>query len=118
LKLVSTIATSLALAAVPMVGATTAHADDAAPQKATTKNVGLQNVLTCNTYTDDGVTGWAHCVNNTAQVVAFRAAVVCGLEADHTGDWVTLNPGREGWSGASCTGPIGTGVGSVSWEEG
>ncbi|MFF4507505.1 hypothetical protein [Streptomyces sp. NPDC001401] len=118
MKLISAIATSLALAAVPMVGATTAHADDAAPQKVTTKDVGLQNVLSCNTYTDDGVTGWAHCVNNTAQAVAFRAVVVCGWEVDHNGEWVTLNPGREGWSGASCNGPIGTGVGSVSWEEG
>ncbi|MFF4507504.1 hypothetical protein [Streptomyces sp. NPDC001401] len=117
MKLISAIATSLALAAVPMVGATTAHADDAAPQKVTTKDVGLQNVLTCDTYTDGGRTGTAHCSNYTSQVVAFRATIVCGRAFDLKGQWVTLNPGYQGWSSNTCD-PWSTGVGSVSWEEG
>ncbi|GLX47160.1 hypothetical protein Shyhy01_01100 [Streptomyces hygroscopicus subsp. hygroscopicus] len=75
--------------------------------------------LTCNTgVANEGTYGFAHCVNHTNRAVAFRAKVVCGWEADHNGDWVTLNPGQEGWSGAWCNGPIGTGVGSVDWEEG
>ncbi|MFB7629533.1 hypothetical protein ACFC0M_01085 [Streptomyces sp. NPDC056149] len=117
MKRVSVIVASLAVAAVPMVGATAAHADQAAPQGVTTKGVGLQNVLTCNTYTPDGRTGWANCRNNTAQTVAFRAVVVCGWAPDVHGDWVTLNPGQSGSSGRVC-GIAPTGVGSVSWEEG
>ncbi|MEU7640397.1 MULTISPECIES: hypothetical protein [unclassified Streptomyces] len=117
MKQVSAIAASLALAAVPMVGATTAYADQAAPQKVTTKGVGAQNVLSCTTDTPDGREGWARCRNNTARVVAFRAVVVCGMAPDVHGDWVTLNPGQSGASGRRC-GIASTGVGSVSWEEG
>jgi hypothetical protein len=72
-------------------------------------------LLTCSTSTD-GWTGRADCTNNSSQVVAFRAVVVCGFWPDAYGAWVTLNPGGAGWSSATCGG--GTGVGSVSWEEG
>jgi hypothetical protein len=117
LKLVSAMAASLTMAAVTLVGATTAHADDAAPQRVTTKDVGLQNLLTCNTYTDGGRTGTAHCSNYTSQVVAFRATIVCGRAWDLKGPWVTLNPGYQASSSNTCD-PWSTGVGSVSWEEG
>ncbi|MGG2463864.1 hypothetical protein ACO0M4_29420 [Streptomyces sp. RGM 3693] len=117
MKHVSAIAASLAVAAVPMVGATTAHADQAAPQKVTTKGVGAQNVLSCSTSTPDGREGWAQCRNDTAQVVGFRVVVVCGMAPDVYGDWVTLSPGQSGSSGRRC-GIASTGVGSVSWEEG
>ncbi|MER6994905.1 hypothetical protein [Streptomyces sp. NPDC000410] len=72
-------------------------------------------LLSCGT-TSDGRTGTANCSNPSSQVVAFRAVVVCGEWPDQVGDWVTLNPGGSGSSSATCS--HGTGVGSVSWEEG
>ncbi|MGW5733857.1 MULTISPECIES: hypothetical protein [Streptomyces] len=71
--------------------------------------------LDCTTDTD-GYWGHAHCTNNTGTVIAFRVKVVCGEWPDARGDWKTLNPGARDVSSARCFG--GTGVGSVSWEEG
>ncbi|MDQ1040849.1 hypothetical protein QFZ75_007265 [Streptomyces sp. V3I8] len=75
--------------------------------------------LNCRTQvTDNGHYGRADCRNDTSRAIAFRAIVVCGQSFDNTGAWVTLNPGQSGWSGAPCNAPVGTGVGSVDWEEG
>ncbi|MEV6753370.1 hypothetical protein [Streptomyces sp. NPDC051214] len=71
--------------------------------------------LTCSTDTD-GYWGHAHCKNNTTVVTAFRVKVVCGGWPDARGAWKTLKPGESDVSSARCFG--GTGVGSVSWEEG
>ncbi|MGW1884426.1 hypothetical protein [Streptomyces sp. NPDC001970] len=103
------IAAALPLAVLsPSAG--TAQADD--PQDDTR---GPTALLSCSTGTD-GWTGWADCANPSSQVVAFRAVVVCGWWPDAYGHWVTLEPGWSGHSSATCGG--GTGVGSVSWEEG
>ncbi|MFE7772988.1 hypothetical protein ACFU5O_03635 [Streptomyces sp. NPDC057445] len=102
-----------AAAALPLAvlspSAGTAQAD--APDDAR----GAAALLSCTTSTD-GWTGWANCHNPSGQVVAFRAVVVCGWWPDAYGGWVTLRPGGSGGSSATCGG--GSGVGSVSWEEG
>ncbi|MDX3849254.1 hypothetical protein [Streptomyces sp. AK02-01A] len=77
--------------------------------------VGPAGLLNCST-TTDGWTGRADCTNYSGQVVAFRAVVVCGWWPDAYGAWQTLRPGWSGWSSATCGG--GSGVGSVSWQEG
>ncbi|MFH8615384.1 hypothetical protein ACH4E8_09955 [Streptomyces sp. NPDC017979] len=96
-----------AAAAVPLLAmGPSAQAAEAAPVPA---------LLSCRTSTD-GWTGRADCHNPSNQVVAFRAVVVCGWWPDAYGAWITLRPGQSGWSSAKCGG--GTGVGSVSWQEG
>ncbi|MFF0447488.1 hypothetical protein ACFYT4_13960 [Streptomyces sp. NPDC004609] len=100
-------AMALSAAALPLIAVSpTAHAAESAPRPA---------LLSCSTSTD-GRTGRADCSNHSSQVVAFRAVVVCGLWPDANGRWITLSPGQSGWSSATCGG--GSGVGSVSWEEG
>ncbi|MGW4029168.1 hypothetical protein ACWEFL_07570 [Streptomyces sp. NPDC004838] len=96
-----------AAAALPLIAVgPVAHAAESAPPPA---------LLSCSTSTD-GWTGRADCTNNSSQVVAFRAVVVCGWWPDAYGKWITLRPGHSGWSSGTCGG--GSGVGSVSWEEG
>ncbi|MEW2574714.1 hypothetical protein ACFY41_00595 [Streptomyces syringium] len=98
-----------AAAALPLVAAApSVAADEAAPRA-------KAQVLSCTT-DSDGWTGRADCTNNTGSVVAFRVVVVCGWWPDQYGAWRTLDPGRSGTSSATCGG--GTGVGSVSWQEG
>lgn len=116
MKRFSAVAVSLAAAAMSLAGAATAQADQATPQTATGKGVGTQNILTCSTEVQ-GKIGGADCTNNTTQVVAFRAVVVCGLAPDQTGPWKTLSPGQSGHSNSPCP-DYSSGVGSVSWEEG
>ncbi|MGW6016073.1 hypothetical protein [Streptomyces sp. NPDC055210] len=88
-----------------------APAAAAAPQQP----AAAAKILSCTTDTD-GWTGHAHCTNNTNEVRAFRAYVVCGAWPDAAGAWRTLKPGEKNISSARCFG--GTGVGSVTWEEG
>ncbi|MEU5159578.1 hypothetical protein AB0G74_08200 [Streptomyces sp. NPDC020875] len=100
----------LAAAALPLaLTVSTAQAAE------TVKSAPRPALLDCRTSTD-GWTGRADCTNRSNQVVAFRAVVVCGVWPDAYGKWITLSPGQAGWSSATCGG--GTGVGSVSWEEG
>ncbi|WP_239569156.1 hypothetical protein [Streptomyces sp. G44] len=107
LKLAAVVVATLPALAAVTPGA--AAAPSARPPAAADK------ILTCSTDTD-GWTGHAHCKNNTNQVRAFRASVVCGAWPDAKGAWKTLHPGRSDVSSARCFG--GTGVGSVSWDEG
>lgn len=122
MKRISAAVVSLAAAALSLTGATAAQAAPSAPsappapQTASGAGVGTQNILTCSTEVQ-GKIGGADCTNNTTQVVAFRAVVVCGTAPDQTGPWVTLNPGQSGHSNSQCP-AFSSGVGSVSWEEG
>ncbi|RFS83112.1 hypothetical protein D0T12_23355 [Actinomadura spongiicola] len=97
------------VAALPLLAMAPSAA--AIPQESAT----AEKTLTCRTDTD-GYWGHAHCTNNGNVVRGFRASVVCGGWPDATGAWRTLNPGQSGLSSARCFG--GTGVGSVTWEEG
>ncbi|MET9549603.1 MULTISPECIES: hypothetical protein [unclassified Streptomyces] len=105
---------AVAVATLPVLAAVTPGAA-AAPSAQAKAPAGVMNALTCTTDTD-GWTGHAHCKNNTNQVRAFRAVVVCGAWPDARGAWKTLHPGGSDVSSARCFG--GTGVGSVSWQEG
>ena len=75
----------------------------------------LAKELSCRTWVQgEGKEGVAECVNRTNRAIAFRAFVVCGLQVDQVGPWVTLNPGEKGSSSARCV----HGAGSVDWQEG
>ncbi|MFI6286449.1 hypothetical protein ACIBCM_17105 [Streptomyces sp. NPDC051018] len=107
IRRITAMAASAAVVALPLIAMSPiAHAAESAPRPA---------LLSCSTSTD-GWTGRADCSNHSSQVVAFRAVVVCGLWPDVNGKWITLSPGQSGWSSGTCGG--GSGVGSVSWEEG
>ncbi|MFE3328497.1 hypothetical protein [Streptomyces sp. NPDC059176] len=106
-----------AAAALPLAvlspGTVPVHAADGGA--AAVGHRGASSLLSCTTGSD-GWTGRADCSNPTGRVIAFRAVVVCGWWPDQYGHWVTLAAGGSGTSSATCGG--GTGVGSVSWEEG
>ncbi|MEU5579520.1 hypothetical protein ABZ791_25820 [Streptomyces huasconensis] len=104
---------AVAVATLPVLAAVTPGA--AAAPAVHAKAPVAEKILTCGT-SSDGWTGHAHCKNNTNQVRAFRASVVCGMWPDAKGAWKTLHPGGSDVSSARCFG--GTGVGSVSWDEG
>ncbi|MFC8194237.1 hypothetical protein ACFWBR_19265 [Streptomyces sp. NPDC060006] len=104
LSFVGVVAAALPVLALAPAAAA-AQREPAAPAK----------ILTCRTDTD-GWTGHAHCTNNASEVRAFRAEVVCGAWPDAVGAWKTLRPGESNVSSARCFG--GTGVGSVTWQEG
>ncbi|MGI5350415.1 hypothetical protein ACQEU8_19885 [Streptomyces sp. CA-250714] len=105
-------------AAILMAGAATVVplAGTASAADAPRSSAAAQKVLECSTAVD-GQTGAAYCENHTQRAVAFRATVVCGWAPDVAGKWVTLNPGQEGWSRATCA-PTSSGAGSADWDEG
>ncbi|RAJ66672.1 hypothetical protein K378_02844 [Streptomyces sp. Amel2xB2] len=97
-----------AIAALPLAGASTAHAADGGPTP--------KNALACTTRAE-GRDAFVDCTNPTNVTIAFRAVVVCGTGLDGKSDWITVNPGEKGWVQYRC-GESSTGVGSINWEEG